>query len=175
MKKKLLLGLIALFLLIIPFSYAQNFTIESKAIKDRVVQGDWAAFDVTIWNSQKDPDVFKLSSKVEGTEWSILTESTFDYATGVMIPPKSSKTVRILLKDKGLDANPSKAYIVDLSVKSSNAGEKQTILMQVFVLETIPVPFESDITVIPNIPRYLDPRNIYSFVINIKNNNTPSI
>src|SRR3989344_1486291 len=175
MKKKLLLGLIALFLLIIPFSYAQNFTIESKAIKDRVVQGDWAAFDVTIWNSQKDPDVFKLSSKVEGTEWSILTESTFDYATGVIIPPKTSKTVRILLKDKNLDVNPSKAYIVDLSAASSNTGEKQSVMMQVFIVRNITIPFESDISVTPNIPRYLDPRNIYSFVINIKNNNPKDI
>lgn len=175
MKKRLLLGLIALFLLIIPFSYAQNFTLEIRPVNDRITKGEWAIFDITIHNTQKDPDVFKLSSKVEGTEWSILTESTFDYATGVIIPPKTSKTVRILLKDKNLDVNPNKAYIVDLSAKSSNTGEKQSVIMQVFIVRNITIPFESDISVTPNIPRYLDPRNVYSFVINIKNNNPKDI
>lgn len=175
MKKRLTLGLITLFLLIIPVSYAQNFTVSIKPVKDKVIQGDWAMFDVALTNNQGYTDVLKLNSKVEGTEWSILTESTFDYATGVTVTPHSTKVVRMLLKDKGLEANPTKAYIVDLTTRSSNTDEKQTEVMKVFIVPKQSIPYESDISASLLVPRYIDPSNIYSFVVNIKNNNPKDI
>lgn len=171
MKKRLILSVIGFFLLIAPLAYAQEFDISVRPIKDRVAQSEWAVFDVSIENRGEDIDIYKLSSKVEGTEWSMLTESTFDYATGVTIRPHSIKTVRILLKDKDLAVNPSKAYLVDLSVKSAKTGEKKTEFMQVFILYAKNASYTRDITVSLNMPRYIDPRNIYSFVLDIKNNN----
>ncbi|PIN86049.1 hypothetical protein COV19_06885 [Candidatus Woesearchaeota archaeon CG10_big_fil_rev_8_21_14_0_10_44_13] len=170
-----MLGLITLFLLIIPIACAQNFTVSTKAVKDKVIKGDWAMFDLAITNEQGYTDVFKLSSKVEGTEWSILTESTFDYATGVTVTPHATKVVRMLLKDKGLEANPTKAYVVDLTIKSSNTGEKQTKIVQVFIVPNEGIPYLSDISGTLMVPRYIDPRNIYSFVVNLKNNNPKDI
>lgn len=175
MKKRLLLGLITLFLLIIPVSYANNFSVSIKPVKDRVIEGDWAMFDVAITNNQGYTDTFGLSSKVEGTEWSILTESTFDYATGVTVTPRATKIVRLLMKDKGLEANANKAYIIDLSIRSANTGEKQTETMKVFIVPKDIIPYTSDISATLTVPRYIDPNNIYSFVVSIKNNNKKDI
>ncbi|MFO8016809.1 MAG: hypothetical protein R6U32_06920 [Candidatus Woesearchaeota archaeon] len=175
MKKRLIIGALALFLLIIPLSYAEGFSITSEPVKNKIAKNEWAAFDINITNNQSYTDVFKLNSKVEGTEWSLLTESTIDYTTGVTVNPRSSKTVRLLLNDKNLGVNPEKAYVVDLSAKSSRTEEKKTTLMKVFIVSEERIDYESDISASLNIPRYIDPRNIYSFVVNIKNNNPKEI
>ncbi|MCX8147288.1 MAG: hypothetical protein N3D84_02375 [Candidatus Woesearchaeota archaeon] len=177
-KKQGLVFLIAYFLAILStFAFAANEPpyVEVIPIKDKIVSGDWAIFDITITNPYDRQDTFLLSVKDEGVDWSVITESTYDYSSGVAIGPRSSKTTRILIKDKGLVPSYTRAYAVSLDVKSVKTGSIKTSVFQLYIYPEAPVFYESDINVTLNVPRYIDPRNIYSFGVNLINNNKKEI
>ena len=178
MKKRWLITPIVLLLLafIVPLASAEGFNISIKPVKDRVTHADWAIFDLTLLNNEDIyMDTFTLSSKSEGTEWSLLTESTVDYTTGIAVNPHVPKTIRLLLKDKGLAESTTKAYLVDLSVQSSRTGLEETRYLQIFVVPPETLVYEPNLTVTLNFPRFIDPKNIYSLLVHIKNNNPAEI
>ncbi len=180
MQKNLLLGLVAVILLAIPVCHAlddsgDKIIIKAEPVRNKVLPGEWASFNVSITNRQMVDDTFVITVKGGGVEWSVLTASTVDYSSGIKIKSGDTRTTQLLLKDKGLLPNPLKPYSVQLGVKSLRKGNKATELLLVYLVSEIPVDYESDINVSPRIPRYIDPRNTYSFKVALYNNNQKDI
>ena len=176
MHKRMLLGLALVLFLAIPLSHAEGeIAVNVEPVKNKIAVGDWAVFDVTVSNRQEEGDIFILSFKEEGVEWSVITESAYDYTSGIYIKSGSTIKTRILLKDKGLAPNPVKPYSIELNVKSLEENNRVSKLIDIYLLPEAPLNYESDLNVTPTIPRYIDPRNIYSFKVALLNNNKKSI
>ena len=176
MQKKLLLGLLVVFLLAIPFCHAESkIKLDVSPLRNKVLSGEWAAFNISITNLQMTDDTFVISVKEEGVDWSVLTASTVDYSSGIRIGSGETKTTTLLLKDKGLRPYPNRPYSVGLKLKSLNMGNEVTELLPVYIVSEMPVEYDSDINVSPRIPRYIDPRNVYSFKLALYNNNKKDI
>ncbi|MCX6706875.1 MAG: hypothetical protein NT001_01915 [Candidatus Woesearchaeota archaeon] len=173
------MGLALVLLLIIPICHSQDdnskISINVVPIKNRIMSGEWAMFDVYVTNKGDANDVFIISTKEEGVEWSVITESTYDYTTGMTIWPGETAKTRILITDKNLVPNRAKPYSVELDVKSINGGLKSSAFFDVFLLPPDVIPYESDINATYTVPRFIDPRNIYSFKVNLFNNNYKDI
>jgi hypothetical protein len=180
-QKRFLLGLasVLVLFLLIPICYSEegnsDISINIVPIKNKILSGEWAMLDVYITNKEMSEDIFIISTKEEGVDWSIITESAYDYTTGIFIRSGETVKTRMLIKDKGLIPNKAKPYSVQLDIKSNMNKESASASFDVFILPEEVIPYESDINATYTVPRFMDPRNIYSFKVNLFNNNYKDI
>ncbi|MBU0535383.1 MAG: hypothetical protein KKE20_00300 [Nanoarchaeota archaeon] len=133
------------------------------------------SIDISIINKQKTDDIFMISVREDGVEWSMISDPIIDYTSGLAIKSGSRGTTRLLLKDKGLMPSPKKPYSLQLEVRSLEEQQTASAIIPVFILNEVLRVYDSDINITPTIPRYMDPRNIYSFKIALYNNNPKDI
>lgn len=151
----------------------QNLVLTVAPIHDRVLEGEWAEFDLTIWNNQHLYDEVKLSIEEEGTQWSMVTRPSVDYLSAIKLAPMSRKVTRILLKDIDLRRDATHPYSIDVRVKSRITNTEAIARLQVWLMPFDPtkIDWASDLTVSAHLPGIVDPRQTHSFKIDIKNNN----
>lgn len=151
----------------------QNLVLTAVPIKDHVLEGEWAEFDVTIWNNQHLYDEIVLSIEEEGTQWSMVTRPSVDYLSAIKIGPRSRKLTRILLKDIDLRRDETHPYSIELYAKSRLTPAEATVRLPVYLMPFDPskMMWSANLSVDAHIPAIVDPRRSYSFKIDIKNNN----
>ncbi len=150
-----------------------SLVLMATPVKDHVMEGEWAEFDVTIWNNQHLYDEITLSIEEEGTQWSMVTRPSVDYLSAIKLAPKSRKISRVLLKDIDLRRDAMHAYSVELHAQSRITRGDATVRLPVYLMPFDPskMTWEADLSVDTNIPAVVDPRRTHSFKIDIKNNN----
>lgn len=151
----------------------QNLVLTVAPINDHVLEGEWAEFDLTIWNNQHLYDEVKLSIEEEGTQWSMVTRPSIDYLSAIKLAPMSHKVTRVLLKDIDLRRDATHPYAIDVRAKSRITGTEVIARLQVWLMPFDPskIDWASDITVNAHLPGIVDPRRTHSFKIDIRNNN----
>ncbi len=150
-----------------------SLVLTATPIKDRVMEGDWAEFDVTIWNNQHLYDEITLSIEEEGTQWSMVTRPSVDYLSAIKLAPKGRKITRVLLKDIDLRRDATHPYSVELYAKSRITHAEAAARLPIYLMPFDPskMEWESNLSIDTHIPAIVDPRRTHSFKIDIKNNN----
>ncbi|MAG15730.1 hypothetical protein CMO88_01580 [Candidatus Woesearchaeota archaeon] len=111
-----------LLLLLIPSIYAAELEIEYLPVRDSVVLGEQAAFDVRITNNQEFKDTFRFS--YTDLFWDILSDPLHHYFSGVDILSGNSQTVRLLLNTReDLEFGQYKIDVTVRSEKGKNSEE----------------------------------------------------
>ncbi len=150
-----------------------NLVLTAVPIKDQVMIGEWAEFDVTIWNNQHLYDEIVLSIEEEGTQWSMVTRPSVDYLSAIKIAPRGRKLTRVLLKDIDLRRDENHPYSVELHARSRITGSEATVRLPIYLMPFDPAKmmWAANLSVDTHIPAIVDPRRTHSFKIDIKNNN----
>jgi len=152
-----------------------TLVLSVEKVKDKISEGDWAIFNLKITNKGRGLERVTISVREEGAEWSVIAQNTSDYVTGIEILPFKSVTTRLLLKEKGLLPSATKPHIITLDMTSENSGMRSTFPLKVFIMPEPTFDYASDVEVIPAIPRFMDPRVTYSFMLGLKNKNEKDI
>ncbi|MBI4149818.1 hypothetical protein HY488_00280 [Candidatus Woesearchaeota archaeon] len=146
-------------------------SLEALAIKDKVLPGEWAEFDITLRNHKIMDDIFTIKVDEENTAWSVLTRPM--PATNVVILGRHSKTFHFLFKDMGLRRDAKRPYGIIVTVESVRTDKVYAIQLPVYLLpgELDYSKLAPNITVTLSAPERIDPRNKYSFRVTLHNNN----
>jgi hypothetical protein len=180
-KKTVLSILTIMFLLLVSAVCTANIedvVVMNTPIKDRITVHEWAEYEISIENKNNETDTFLLTIAEEGVEFSSLAEPHSYLATGVELGPGEIKKFKYMLKPReDMGVNPNKPYKIRLTAESANTKKMGSTIVQLYIVEAPPtiIIYESDINVSHNIPAELDPRNIYSFKIDLINNNPKDI
>jgi hypothetical protein len=167
--KKLVLPIIIfLFLTTSIFAAEKASTSLSYAlIKDTLLTGEWAEFDLFITNPHRFDDNFRISVPDEGIEWTALTKPSKDIVSGMYIKPGETVKTRIMLKDINLQRG-GKPYGVEVRVRASKSKEDQSIALPVKLLPQEKEPAHV-FDVLPTLPGRFDPKNTYSLLFDVTN------
>lgn len=146
-----------------------TFKVTSKVINNRIAPEEWAEFEITIRNSFPYYEVFRVINPQEGIEWSMLTDPKL-FIDGVLVKGKDEKTFKVLLKDIELPRDYKKPYNILLVIKGKESKYAKTLKFPIYLM---PGEYsdEPDFDVITNFPKTVDPQQIQSFKLTVKNNN----
>lgn len=147
-----------------------DVSLEAASIKDKALPGEWLEFDFTIRNNKVADDVFRMRIAEESTSWSVLSKPPLN---NVILLGRHSKTFRLLFKDIRLPRNALRPYGIYITAESLLQGKIYSIQLPVFLLpgDLDYAKLPPNITVTLSAPERIDPRNAYSFKVNLGNNN----
>lgn len=152
----------ALTLLLLPIVHAQS-RVEVKAVDDRIVFGEKAAFDVTITNQRDQAQSYEISSPTGGIRWIVKPQEDIP-----VLGPKQSATVRVTVEP--IERFDPGVHVVSLAV-TSGLGEQHSAELKVYI-----GPFEAkeylpSLRTTVDMSDRIDPRETQSLKLFIENLN----
>ncbi len=162
---------VLLFSLLLPFSLADDPLVTVKPVKTKVGPGEWAEFNITIYNPNRYEDDFKIEVGEESILWTALTQPTSAFVSGMKVEGGEVGSAKLLLKDINLPRSNTAPKRVDLRITSPGIGTVYSEMLRIYLLHSKEGDInEADLNVSLSVPRYIDPRNLYSFKVSIGNN-----
>src|SRR3989338_1970369 len=165
----LLLIVLSSFALLVSAEEADAFLLSSRIIKNKVAPGEWAEFEIDIYNGYSYPETFRIVNQQEGVEWSLLTDPK-TFIDGIVLKGKEQQTFRVRLKDINLTRDYKRPYHVLLDLKGKESHYVKTLRFPVYLM---PGSYsdQSLFQVIPQFPSVVDPNQPQSFKVTITNTN----
>jgi len=169
---KKLLFVLTLFLLI-PVAQAAELEVEHLPVRDSIIPGEQAAFDIRITNNQDSKDTFRISTN--DLFWDLLSDPLYHYFSGVDIISGDSETVRLLLKP--VEALEIGQYRVDVIVKSEKGKNSEIIPMFITIRPENPLIQEylAAVRRIVEIPSVVYPDESVTVKVNLINRNPKNL
>lgn len=164
---------LALLFLLVQSVHAADFTVDVKPVKDSIILGEQAAFDIRIVNNQDFKDTFRIS--YSDIFWDLISDPLYHYFSGVDISSGGSETVRLLLRPVGsLDYG---LYKLELDVKAGKGKSSEAIPIYVEVRPEKPLIREylAAVQKIVEISPVVDPRENVTVKVNLINRNPKNI
>ena len=166
MVKKRSMGLVFLLILLLPSALAAS-TIEIEPVKDRIIFGEKAEFDVKVGNIREgQSQTYTISTTASGIEWGVQTKPLSDSI--FVLNPNTEKTLRVTVEP--VEKFPAGVYVINL-VATTNNGEKYTKPLKVYMGPSEPKEYLPSLRTIVDMSDRIDPRETQSVKIFVENLN----
>ncbi|MBI4153216.1 hypothetical protein HY497_01715 [Candidatus Woesearchaeota archaeon] len=160
------LALAFLLILLLPSAMAAS-TIEIVPIKDRILFGEKAEFDVTVTNIREDQSqTYTISTTASGIEWGVQTKPLGD--SSFVLNPNTEKKVRVTIEP--VEKFSPGVYVINLVV-TTKQGEKYSKPLKVFMGPNDPKEYLPSLRAIVDMSDRIDPKETQSVKISVENLN----
>src|SRR3989344_7599561 len=101
-------------------------------VKDKVATDEWAEFEVKIISTFGLSQELTMHFPQDGTDWSLTTDPTSHYASGIGIEPNSVVTTKLFFKPrKDLPRSSKRPYNIPLEFRNNERGILYTLPFKV--------------------------------------------
>ncbi len=157
---------IILVLLLLPSVLAAS-TIEVEPVKDHIIFGEKAEFDVIVENIREgQSQTYTISTTASGIEWGVQTKPLGDSV--FVLGPNNKRTVRVTVEP--VERFPPGVYVINL-VATTNQGEKYTKPLKVYMGPNEPKEYLPSLRTTVDMSDRIDPRETQSVKIFVENLN----
>ena len=149
-----------------------DFTI--TPVKDKIYGSDWAEYQIDIINNKKGLRNLQMIFDEDGLTWSLLSEPSSYYTTGLQINSENPTSLNISIKPK-IDFMRSniRPMNVPLRFVDINTKEQFTVNLRLFLMED---PINgTPINISIGLPSNLDPKETHNLKVEVVNNRVTEI
>lgn len=152
---------------------SKTFSVLTNSVVDRIESDQWAEFNIIVRNHQMRTRKIVYGLAEEGVEFSSLTQPTADLVSGFTLEGGTLHTTHYQLKPNfAANGIPSRPFNVQLTVTDPETREREQILLPVWVY---PKGYfagqQINLTTSLITPPRVDPKNQYTFQVQLSNNN----
>jgi len=160
------LALLVLLVLLLPSVLAAS-TIEVAPLKDRILFGEKAEFEVTITNIREgQSQIYTISTTASGIEWGVQTRPLSD--SSFVLNPNTEKRIKMTVEP--VERFSPGVYVINLVV-TTDQGEKYTKPLKVYMGPNEPKEYLPSLRTIVDMSDRIDPRETQSVKIFVENLN----